>query len=347
MKFATRTTPFMHAGTSVATTMRQVILALLPVVITQTWFFGPGVLLNVLTSLVVAVIAESCILKIRGRDWRLFINDYSAVITALLLALCLPPGTPWWITVVGTLFAIVIGKHLYGGLGYNIFNPAMAGYAAVLISFPEQVGQWRVPDASGFSQLAPSLQQTLQYFLSGQLSTGDIDAFTRATPLDSIKVELNRMQTLTEITEDPVFGSFGGRGWEWINAAGLLGGIWLIKTGVIRWYIPFAMLITIIILATTFSLASPDLRPTPFLHLFSGATMLGAFFVATDPVSAPASKRGMLIYGAGTGLLVYVLRTWGAYPDGIAFAVLLMNLTVPLLDRYTQPPVYGHGGRNG
>jgi electron transport complex protein RnfD len=255
----------------------------------------------------------------------------------VLLALALPPLAPWWIPVIGSLFAIVIAKQLYGGLGYNPFNPAMAGYVVLLISFPRELSLW---PATG--QLL-GLQDTLLLVFTGSLpDTLTLDAITMATPLDAVKTRLGLSETLTEIRDSDVFGSFAGAGWEWINLWFLLGGLWLLQQKIIKWQIPAGMLGGLFLTALLFYAWNPDVYASPLFHLFSGAAMLGAFFIATDPVSASTTPRGGLYYGLGIGVLTYVIRTWGGYPDGVAFAVLLMNMAAPTIDYYTRPRVFGH-----
>ncbi|HYQ72116.1 MAG TPA: RnfABCDGE type electron transport complex subunit D, partial [Gammaproteobacteria bacterium] len=223
-------------------------------------------------------------------------------------------------------------------LGYNPFNPAMAGYVVLLISFPRELSLW--PDTGRILDL----QQTLQLVFSGTLpDTLSLDAITMATPLDVVKTRLGLSETLTEIQESATFGSFAGVGWEWINLWFLLGGLWLIQQRIIKWQIPAGMLAGLSLTALLFYLLNPDVYASPLFHSFSGAAMLGAFFIATDPVSASTTPRGRLYFGFGIGVLTYVIRTWGGYPDGVAFAVLLMNMAAPTIDYYTRPHVFGHG----
>ncbi len=342
MKFSTATGPHWRAADNVPAIMRQVLYALTPALLMYTWFFGIGVLLNCLIASAAALATEAVALKLRHRSIEVFLTDYSVVVAAVLLALALPPLTPWWITVTGTVFAIGFAKHLYGGLGYNIFNPAMAGYVVLLISFPEEMTRWLPPDIGDIDYQPLSWLQSIQYTLTGSLPDAlTLDALTRATPLDTMKTELSRMLTVDEIRASPLFGDFGGRGWEWINNVIALGGIWLLYKKVIRWHIPVAMLTGLLGMATLGYLIDPATHASPGFHLFSGGTMLCAFFIATDPVTAAASNRGKIFYGAGIGILTYAIRAWGSYPDGIAFAVLLMNMTVPMIDRMTKPAIYG------
>lgn len=327
-------------STDVGAVMRQVLYALIPGTLAYTWFFGAGVLINIALASTVVLLSEAAILRLRGKPVGLFLSDYSAVVTAVLLALALPPLAPWWMTTVGAAFAIVIAKHLYGGLGFNPFNPAMVGYVVLLISFPRDMTQWLTPQMLSAHTL--SFPETLNVIFSGRLPDGiTLDALTSATPLDSVKTQLGLSKTLSEILTTPQFGDFGGRGWEWIANWYALGGLWLLYRRVIAWQIPVGMLGALLGIALIFYVSDPDTHASPLFHLFSGAAMLGAFFIATDPVTASSTPRGRLIYGIGIGLLVYVIRSFGGYPDGVAFAVLLMNMAAPMIDYYTPPRVFG------
>lgn len=335
--------PHLRARRSVPVMMRQVLYALVPALAAYVWYFGFGILFNCVIAVLAAIATEMACLRLRNRSVEFFISDYSAVVTGILLALALPPLTPWWITALGSVFAIGIAKQLFGGLGYNLFNPAMAGYVALLVSFPEQLTNWLPPRMGDIDYQPLSAVASLGYTLFGVLPDGaSLDVLTRATPLDMVQTELGQMLTVEEIRTSPLFGDFGGRGWEWINNFIALGGLWLLYRGVIRWHIPVAMLAGLLAPAALFYLIDPATHTGPGFHLFSGGAMLCAFFIATDPVSGAATDRGRLIYGAGIGLLTYVIRAWGSYPDGVAFAVLLMNSAVPLIDRLTRPVTYGH-----
>ncbi|EDN66080.1 NQR2 and RnfD [Beggiatoa sp. PS] len=280
-------------------------------------------------------------LWLRNRPLRPFLTDNSALVTAWLLAIALPPFTPWWMTVLGTAFAMIFAKHLYGGLGYNPFNPAMVGYVMLLISFPAEMTVW--PALASLSGHVPSFLDSLSIIFRGQ-PMGDLalDALSGATPLDTIKTELTLFHTLEEIQRNPLFGIYGAKGWEWINGAFLLGGGWLVYKRIITWHIPVAVLGSLFLVSGLFFVFDSGIYTSPLFHIASGAAILGAFFIATDPVSAATSNKGRLFYGAGIGLLIYIIRSWGGYPDGVAFSILLMNMTVPVIDYYTQPRVFGH-----
>lgn len=339
MEFGAYTSPHLPVTENVAVMMRQVLVALTPGALCMAWLFGPGVVINLLLAALTAIAAEAGMLSARRRPVGVTLLDGSAVLSGVLLALALPPLTPWWIPVTGTLFAIVVAKQLYGGLGYNPFNPAMAGFAVLLISFPMELTLWTAPHSG------PGLWDTCVLVFTGKLPDGmSLDALTMATPLDAVKTRLGLRETIHEIRAGSLFGLIGSSGWEWINFWFLLGGLWLLKARVIQWQIPFGMLGSLFCMALVFYISNPDSFTSPVFQLFSGAAMLGAFFIATDPVTASTTPRGKLIYGAGIGILTYLIRTWGGYPEGIAFAVLLMNMAAPTIDHYTQPRVFGHGG---
>ncbi len=326
---------------TVAGVMRQVLYALTPGVIACTWFFGVGVLLQILFAISFALLFEALMLRLRGQPLRPFLGDYSAVVTAVLFALCVPPLAPWWVAMTGMFFAIVIAKHLYGGLGRNLFNPAMIGYVVVLISFPREMTQWLPPQQLATIQL-DVLQSVLTIFTGHLPDAFSWDSITQATPLDSIRTGISEGRTVSEIRQSPIFGDFGGLGWEWIANWFALGGFWLLWRRIIGWHVPVTMIGSVVLFSLATYLVDPGAGPSPFQHVFSGALVLGAFFIATDPVSGCTSVRGKLWFGAGVGVLTLVIRSWGGYPDGVAFAVLLMNLAAPLIDRFTRPRIFGH-----
>ena len=337
MEFRTYSSPHLPVSNSIPVMMQRVLLALIPGTICAFWMFGWGIVVNILLASITSLAAEAAMLAVRKRPVLPSLLDGSALVTAVLLALSLPPLTPWWIPVIGSLFAIVIAKQLYGGLGYNPFNPAMAGYVMLLISFPLELTLWTAPGEH------PGLMDTLALLFTGSLPADQtLDALTMATPMDSIKTRLGLSETLSELRGGPLFGSFAGAGWEWINLWFLLGGLWLLQMKVIQWQIPAGMLAGLAAIAFVFYAINPDIYSSPLFQLFSGAAMLGAFFIATDPISASTTPRGRIYYGIGIGLLTYIIRTWGGYPDGVAFAVLLMNLAAPTIDHYTRPGVFGH-----
>jgi len=320
--------------------MIQLLIALVPALIAIVFFFGPGVLVNITLAITVALMAEAVMLKLRDRPLKPFLTDGSAIVTAVLFAMAIPPLAPWWLTTIGILFAIIFAKHLFGGLGYNPFNPAMVAYVLLLLSFPLEMTTW-LP-ATGVSDSSLGLISTFNFIFTGELANGaSIDTISGATPLDVMKTQIRLSELPAYIQSQPLFGIFGGIGWEWVNVWFAVGGLFLIYRGVISWHIPVAMLAAILVISGITYLITPEAAASPLFHLLGGGTMIAAFFIATDPVTASTTIRGRLIFGAGVGLLTYIIRAWGGYPDGVAFAVLLMNMLVPLIDYYTQPKVYG------
>ncbi len=326
------TSPHATGNNRTQQVMLQVLLALLPGVLALTWLFGIGTLINLLWASLLALGFEAAILAIRKRPIVFYLRDCSALVTALLLAVALPPYTPWWLTAVAVGFAILFGKQLYGGLGQNPFNPAMLGYVVVLISFPLHMTRWPAPHSV---ELLAGIQQI---FGLAQLP----DGWSQATALDVLKI--NKSLTMDELwVKNQAFGSLGGNAVEWVNGAFLLGGLYLLQKKLISWHAPVGMLGALALMSLVFWNGSgSDSNGSPLFHLLTGASMLGAFFIVTDPVSGATSNLGRIIFGAGVGIFVYIIRTWGGYPDGVAFAVLLMNLAAPTIDYYSRPRSYGH-----
>jgi electron transport complex protein RnfD len=341
--FKRQEAPYLAPKANVASMMQQVLLALVPAALAHVWFFGPGFILNLLIACFFCMAGEAAMMYARGRKPATALLDYSALVTAALLAFALPSLTPWWVTGTGALFGIVVAKHLYGGLGYNIFNPAMAGYVVILVAFPMHLNLWVAPRMGDIDYQYLSFIQTLTYTLTGALPDAlSFDAVSRATPLDVMKSGLNNARTVAEIHTLPIMGDFGGRGWEWIGNFIAIGGVWLLIRKIIRWQISLGVAGGLLIPATIMFLIDSSTNPSPGFHLFGGAAILCAFFIATDPVSAATSPKGRFIYGAGIGFLIYAIRTWGSYADGVAFAVLIMNMAVPAIDYLTQPHIVGH-----
>ena len=343
MEFVRRDAPFMAPRVEVASIMRQVVYALIPAALVHIWFFGPGIIFNIAIAVLFCLGGEAAMMYLREKSIRVALSDYSAVVTAVILAFALPPLTPWWVTATAALFGIVVAKHLYGGLGLNIFNPAMAGYVLVLVSFPVQLNFWTAPRIGDLDYHYVNFVETLQYTLTGALPDYlTVDAVSRASPLDAVKAGLGTMHTFSEIHANPMMGNFGGRGWEWISNFILLGGIWLLMKKIIRWQIPLGVFAGLLVPSALAYMIEAGNHASPGFYLFSGATMLCAFFVATDPVSAATSPRGRFVYGVGIGFLIYAIRRWGSYADGVAFAVLLMNMAAPAIDYLTKPRIVGH-----
>ena len=343
MEFERAAAPYLAPTTSVSRVMLEVLLALVPAALAHVWFFGPGFIFNLVIAAAFCLGGEWAVLRARGRDPELPLSDYSALVTAALLAFALPSLTPWWVTACGALFGIVVAKNLYGGLGFNVFNPAMAGYVVVLVAFPMHLNLWIAPRIGDLDYQFLTFFETLRYTLTGNLPDMlTFDAVSRATPLDAMKSGLNNARTVAEIYTLPIMGDFGGRGWEWIGNFTAIGGFWLLIRKIIRWHIPAGVGAGLLVPATIMYLIEPGTNPSPGFHLFAGGAILCAFFVATDPVSAATSPKGRFIYGVGIGLLIYLIRTFGAYADGVAFAVLLMNMAVPAIDHLTRPHIVGH-----
>lgn len=321
--------------------MRLVLLATLPALLALTVFFGWGSLIQLLLACSCALVFEAACLWLRKRPLSFFLRDGSALVTAVLLALAIPPFAPWWVIVIGMFTAIVLAKHLYGGLGNNPFNPAMVAYALLLISFPVEMSQWNAPfvlignDWSALSNVSETLR-----IIFTSVDQIFIDSYTGATPLEVLKHRDG--MTTEEVWRSSEVLSQGVFAWYSISAAWLMGGIFLIYRKVITWHAPFSMIGTVFLLSSLFYAGDPSNFADPFVHIGVGATMMGAFFIATDPVSCASSNRGKVVFGIGVGLFVYVIRTWGNYPDAVAFAILLMNLSAPFIDHYTQPRSYGH-----
>ncbi|MBJ7537358.1 electron transport complex subunit RsxD [Marinomonas transparens] len=327
-----------RAGQRTSWVMQMVILATLPGIIVQTWLFGWGTAINLIIAGITALLCEAAILSMRRRPVAFFLKDYSALLTAVLLGVALPPAVPWWVTVTAVGFAIIFAKQIYGGLGNNPFNPAMVGYAIVLVSFPVPMSQWLGVQELVASGNSLSFMQSLQAIFHHLPA---IDSYTMATPLDGFKHK-DLLDSDTAFNTIAALQTLNLRSWMWVNLAYLLGGIALLWLRIITWHTPVALLGALFVMSGIFYLIDPSNAASPVFHLTTGAAMFGAFFIATDPVSSCTSNRGKLVYGAGIGILVYVIRAWGGYPDGMAFGVLLMNFAAPLIDYYTQPRTYGH-----
>ncbi|WP_100655695.1 electron transport complex subunit RsxD [Alteromonas flava] len=348
MKLSLTSSPHQRIRRDTGQVMRLVCYAMLPGILAQLIFFGWGILLQLALAIFSAVVAEACILKLRKKPLQRTLKDYSAVLTGALLAISIPPLAPWWLVVIGSLFAIVVVKQLYGGLGFNMFNPAMAAYVMLLISFPVHMSNWLPPQSltyesvSFFDAVAVVFTQyTVEGYSLAQLQS-NIDGVTMATPLDHVKTALLSGQTYPEALNSEIFIGSLGAGWLWVSLAYLLGGIVLLQQRVINWQIPFGLLAGVAVFSCFFYLLNPDGYPSPLFHLLNGSAIIGAFFIATDPVSASTTPRGRLVFGVLIGFWIVIIRLFGNYPDAVAFAVVIMNMAVPLIDYYTQPRTYGH-----
>ena len=342
MAFFIASSPHAHNRRSTPDLMKWVAICALPGLLAQTYFFGWGTLIQLVFAIALAVTFEAAVMLLRKRPPVMALRDYSAVVTAWLLSVAIPPHSPWWILVIGMFFAIVIAKHLYGGLGQNPFNPAMVAYVVLLISLPVQMTQWAAPiNADGGAFIGP-----IDALLNSLGFINAIDGHTMATPLDVIK-QNNSLLIEQLWQQNSQFGLVAGKGWEVANLAFLIGGLYLLSRRIFTWHAPISMLATLALLSCiTYDGGSSNSGGSPLFHLFSGATMLGAFFIATDPVTSAVSNRGRVVYGVCIGILVYIIRVWGSYPDAVAFAVLLMNFAAPFIDHYTKPTTYGYGKKS-
>ena len=302
--------------------MRQVSYALALGVGAQVYFFGLSVLIQIVLACITGLIVEAIFLRLRGSEIKPAIIDGSVVLTAILLAISIPSIAPWWIIVLGVSFAVVFGKQIFGGLGNNPFNPAMLGYAFLLISYPVQMTQW------------PADYLSMDRAADVIFGLSNLDGLTGATTLDHVKTQLKMGLSIQEL-------EFNSSSQLWINIGFLIGGIYLLLRRIIFWQIPVLLLLGIVVMSTVLFLVDSDQFASPLFHVVNGATMLAAFFIATDPVSASTTPLGRIIYGFLIGVLIVIIRVFGGYPDAVAFAVLLLNITVPLIDFYTQPKVFG------
>jgi len=335
--------PFITKTTSVSQIMLHVLIALIPGIVMYVWYFGPAILMSLTLASVTALTTEAVMLKLRDRPLKPFLSDNSALITAWLLALSIPALAPWWLVVVGTAFGIAVAKHLYGGLGNNPFNPAMVGYAVLIISFPAHMTHWLTPHPLG--EIVLSFPEQLNYMFNGALPAGlTLDALTMATPLDTLKTQLHLGLQVNDIRNMPIYGRLAGKGSEMVAIGFAIGGIYMIYARVINWLIPTIYLGALFAIAGIFHLVDPVHYASPLFHWFAGAAMLGAFFIFTDPVGGSTTFKGKIIYATGAALLTWLIRTFGGFPDGVAFAALLMNICVPLIDVWTQPRVFGKKG---
>lgn len=318
--FTISPSPHVHGGDSIEKNMYGVLIALVPTFIFSIVFFGLGAILVTLTSVVACLVFEYVIQKYLMKQ-RPTIWDGSAIITGVLLAFNLPSSLPLWIVVIGALVAIGIGKMSFGGLGHNIFNPALVGRVFLLISFPVQMTTWPVPN--GFATA---------------------DAVTGATPLALVKEAVKNGQAVGDAlssagltTGNLILGNIGGSLGEVAAIGLLLGFAYMLIRKIISWHIPVAIFATVIVFSGILNLADPAQFAGPVFHLFTGGLMLGAIFMATDYVTSPMTHKGMLIYGVGIGLLTVIIRVFGAYPEGMSFAILIMNGFTPLINRYCKP----------
>jgi len=329
--------PHAHAPSSIAKVMFTVMLALAPATLFGFWVFGwPAVNLWAV-AIVAAILGEAFVIRIQQRAVRPVVMDGSGILTAWLLALSLPPYAPWWIAVVGSLFAVIVGKQIFGGLGQNVFNPAMAARVMLLISFPLEMTSWTAP------ALNPGFVEGLRVTFMSQ----PIDGMASASLLGHVKTEFTRGIGLEQALAgyyaplDALWGMRAGSLGETTALLLLIGGLVLIARRIVTWHAPVAMLLGVALPALVFSAIDGNHYAGPLVHLLSGGVMLAAFFIVTDPVTSPNTALGQFIFGLGCGLLTWIIRTWGGYPEGVAFAVLLMNAATPLIDQFVKPRIYG------
>jgi len=320
--------PFMHAKRSTPWVMQQVVVALLPGIIALLYFYGWAIVTNIIITVTAALACELFALKLRNRPLAIA-KDNSAIVTAVLLAISLPPASPWWLLVLGASFAILLAKQLYGGLGLNPFNPAMVAYVILLISYPLEMSQWLDPAQ------ALSLSQVVGWVLGGE----SIDGYTAATALDLIRQDNGLTIKQLQVTE-PALAGFAPQ--AVISLCYLAGGLYLLVRRIIYWQMPVTLLATVAFTTLFLYDGSSDSSASITQQLLIGAVMLGAFFIITDPVSAPTTTKGRLIAGALAGLTIVLIRHYGNYPDAVAFSVLMVNLCAPLIDYFTLPRTYGH-----
>ncbi|HIJ37409.1 MAG TPA: RnfABCDGE type electron transport complex subunit D [Rhodospirillaceae bacterium] len=340
---AQRSAPFAHAPTSIQNTMSTVLLALIPATLFDAWLFGWPAIVMFLTTVGSCLAAEAACLHLGKRPLQPTLFDGSAALTGWLLAMSLPPWSPWWISVIGAIFSICLAKHVFGGLGQNPFNPAMVGRIALLVSFPLQMTSFIAPRPL-MSAGAPGLGESLAIIFGGH---ANLDGISAASALGYVKTELSRGIPVSESAShvpnlmDMAMGMHPGSFGETSALLILAGGLFLLARRVISWHIPVAVIATLFFMGSVFSAVDPGRFTSGSFQVFSGATFLGAFFIATDYVTSPVSKPGQLVFGFGVGLLTWVIRSFAGYPEGMAFAVLLMNALTPLIDHHIRPRAFG------
>ena len=322
-----RSSPHIASGHSVDTIMFNVVLALLPAAAFAVYLFGSAALLTIGTAVAACVAFEHIFCRLSGQETS--VGDWSATITGLLYGLTLPPGLALWMVVVGALAAMGLGKFLFGGLGYNPFNPALVGRAILQAAFPVAMTTWPDMPVNRFTSL-PSSTLTLPF------TQPTYDAVSGATPLSAWKFE----QVMTS-SRDLFFGTVGGSAGETCAVLILLGGIYLAIRGMMNWRIPLAVLFTVALISGVLHLLDPSHYAGPVFMTLSGGLMLGAVFMATDMVASPMTHLGSVVYGVLIGLLVVVIRVWGGMPEGVMYAILLGNAVSPHIDHWIQPKVYG------
>ena len=324
--------PHIHGTDSTRSLMRDVIIALTPSLLVSIYYFGFSAIKLALVGAISCVLVEYVIEKYIMKS-KVTVNDYSAALTGLLLALNLPPNSPWWIVMIGAIVSIGVAKMTFGGLGQNLFNPALVGRVFLLVSFPVIMTDWSIPTS---------------WFREG------IDASTGATALGIVKEGLAKGMTLNEIFAEHnftysqmLFSKIGGSVGEVSSLALLIGLVYMLIRRVIRPHIPVTIIATVMIMTGIFWLIDPSKYADPIFNILTGGILIGAIFMATDYVTSPMSTKGMVIYGIGIGVITVLIRYFGAYPEGISFAILIMNATVPLINMYFKPVRFGKEVKNG
>ncbi len=338
----TKSAPFTHTANTVQKTMTTVLWALAPATLFNFYLFGLPAILLFAVTVGACVGAEALCMMLSEQPVARTLGDGSAVLTGWLFAMSLPPWAPWWIGVIGAVFAIPLAKHAFGGLGQNVFNPAMVARVAVLVSFPVVMTAWVMPHPL-FSAGAPGLSDAFAITFGGKFP----DTMGAASALGFIKTELSRgipvSQSMQHVPDlmDRALGFRAGSLGETSALLILAGGLFMMRRSIITWHIPVTVMASLFLMGTLFNAVNPERYTNGLFHLFSGATFLGAFFIATDYVTSPVSKLGQLWFGIGVGVLTWVIRTYAGYPEGMAFAVLLMNSLTPIIDQYTRPRSFG------
>lgn len=334
--------PFTHAPTSVPKIMNTVLLALVPATLFDLYLFGWPAIFMFALSIGSCLAAEAACLRIAGRPLQPTLGDGSAALTGWLLAMSLPPWAPYWVPMLGAVFAIPLAKHVFGGLGQNVFNPAMVARVALLVSFPVQLTLFVAPHPL-FAAGSPGFMDALAI----TFGKGTLDTMSAASALGYVKTELSRGilvgESLRHVPDlmDMALGFKAGSMGETSALLVLLGGLVLLWKRIISWHIPVSVMATLFVMGTVFNAIDPGRFTPGAFHLLSGATMLGAFFIATDYVTSPVSKQGQLVFGIGIGILTWAIRTFAGYPEGMAFAVLLMNSLTPIIDQQFRPRAFG------
>ncbi|BAH83285.1 RnfABCDGE type electron transport complex subunit D [Candidatus Ishikawella capsulata] len=316
--------------------MLLVLIAAVPSMSVQYWCFGDGIFLQVTIAIITAWFTEAIILILRKKPVFINLADNSALITAVLLGNLVPPTTPWWLIMLGSFFAISLAKHSYGGLGNNIFNPAIVGYILILVCFPTQITHGLLLYEFQINRL--SFLEAIKIIFNKYPLQMVTDNTIQKNLLFFLKNNFYADVMINHILLKKIIYSqlLMTKKWEWININYMIGGLFMITRGVIRWHIPFSILISLSFFSIINYLFNPYMYSTPLIHLFFSTTMLGCFFIATDPVTSPTSNIGCLIYGCIIGLLIWIIRSFSNYYDGLAFSILLANTCVPLIDYYTE-----------